>query len=209
MKGNRREMEIGGTQLVIYDHDPPPDGGASSSAPVGACLWDCAIVLAHYLPSVPLAGKSVVELGAGTGLPGLTAAKLGSSRVILTDLPELLPGLRRNVEANDLVDGCVDVRPLRWGDDGDCSTLGPPFDVVLMSDLLYDVSASSALCRSIRALSDDRTLILLSYELRAGTTECFQVLRRAGFRWRKIGSQDLHPVWQSEDIGIFRLFRDD
>ncbi|XP_031491846.1 uncharacterized protein LOC116258685 [Nymphaea colorata] len=208
MKGNCREMEVGGTQLIIYDHDAPPDSDASSSAPVGASLWDCAIVLAHYLPSVPLAGKSVVELGAGTGLPGLTAAKLGSSRVVLTDLPELIPGLRRNVEANELVDG-VEVRPLRWGDEGDCSALGPPFDVVLMSDLLYNVSAAPGLCQSIRALSDAQTLILLSYELRAGTTECFQVLRRAGFRWRKIGSEDLHPVWQSEDIGIFRLFRDD
>lgn len=52
---------------------------------VGCVVWDAAIVLASYLEcddwrkdgSSILAGKSFLELGAGTGLVGLHAACLG------------------------------------------------------------------------------------------------------------------------------------
>lgn len=54
---------------------------------VGCVVWDAAIVLAKYLETKQFydastgvnvwAGKSVVELGAGTGFVGLMAATLG------------------------------------------------------------------------------------------------------------------------------------
>ena len=54
-------------------------------------------------------GKSVIELSAGTGPPGL-----GAKRVVLTDVKALLPGMERNVEANGLGER-VEVRKLVWG----------------------------------------------------------------------------------------------
>lgn len=42
----------------------------------------------------------ILELGAGTGLVGLTAAILWQRHAILTDLPGILPGIRTNVDLN-------------------------------------------------------------------------------------------------------------
>ena len=56
----------------------------------------------------------VLELGSGTGFVGLALAKLGASRVTLTDLPQRLPILKRNVEENGLEDA-VSVQALAWG----------------------------------------------------------------------------------------------
>ena len=46
---------------------------------------------------LPLRGVRAIEIGAGLGVVGLTAALLGAN-VVLTDLPAVLPGLQRNVE---------------------------------------------------------------------------------------------------------------
>lgn len=55
-------------------------------ASYGMYTWPCAPVLAWYLWTRrgQLAGKHVLELGAGTSLPGVVAAKCGS-RVTLSD----------------------------------------------------------------------------------------------------------------------------
>ncbi|XP_045708773.1 protein N-lysine methyltransferase METTL21A isoform X3 [Phyllostomus hastatus] len=49
---------------------------------VAAVVWDAAVVLSTYLETgaVELRGRSAVELGAGTGLVGIVAALLASSR---------------------------------------------------------------------------------------------------------------------------------
>ena len=75
---------------------------------LGTTVWDASIVLAKWLErnarrgselSRPrLAGRRVLELGAGMGLGGLAAAALGAD-VELTDVAEVLPLLRRNAEA--------------------------------------------------------------------------------------------------------------
>jgi hypothetical protein len=76
---------------------PPPAGVAPPytltvyedpcGAGPGGAVWDAAVVLAQYvhsLGSTALRGAAVIELGAGTGLPGIAAARLGAD-VTLTD----------------------------------------------------------------------------------------------------------------------------
>lgn len=43
-------------------------------------------------------GRTVLELGSGTGVVGIVAAALGAKRVLLTDFPHLLPHIQRNIE---------------------------------------------------------------------------------------------------------------
>src|SRR5262245_26140966 len=57
--------------------------------PYGVALWPSAIALAHEViaRAEEIRGGRVLELGAGTGLPGIVAATLGA-RVVQTDRHE-------------------------------------------------------------------------------------------------------------------------
>eukprot|EP01036_Dinobryon_divergens_P051575 gene51575-69016_t len=66
-------------------------------------LWDGAVIMANYLESIlcnEIRGKIIVELGAGTGLVSIVAARLGASTVVVTDLPHAIPLLRHNINQN-------------------------------------------------------------------------------------------------------------
>src|SRR5262245_21110062 len=59
-------------------------GENTTRRPYGIVLWPSAIALAHEVASRALDGARVLELGAGTGLPGIVAASAGA-RVVQTD----------------------------------------------------------------------------------------------------------------------------
>ena len=58
-------------------------------ADYGLYVWPCSVVLSKYLyhhRSHLLKGKSILEIGAGTGLPSILAVKCcNPSRVVITD----------------------------------------------------------------------------------------------------------------------------
>jgi predicted nicotinamide N-methyase len=64
--------------------------GEAAGRPYGVALWPSAVALAHEvaLRAAEFAGRSVLELGAGTGLPGIVAVSLGA-RVVQTDRQEV------------------------------------------------------------------------------------------------------------------------
>lgn len=106
---------------------------------VAAPVWEAAVHLSAYLVdrSVVLKGQRVIELGAGTGLLGIFAARLGAV-VTLTDLPVVLPSLASNVSANSPPAGWSSppsVLPLSWGVDQ--LDFPSDWDLVLGSDVVY------------------------------------------------------------------------
>ena len=69
---------------------------------LGCALWDGAVVLARWIAANPhvFVGQTVMELGAGCGLPGIVAARV-ASRVVLTEyIPELVRNLEYNIGIN-------------------------------------------------------------------------------------------------------------
>lgn len=102
--------------------------------PYWAELWPSALALAEAVGSAgDLAGREVLELGCGLGVPALVAA-LGGARVVATDWsPEAVELLQRNARR---AGARLDVR--RWSWTGDPAELGGPWPVVLAADVLYE-----------------------------------------------------------------------
>ncbi|XP_035690905.1 methyltransferase-like protein 23 [Branchiostoma floridae] len=106
----------------------------------GMYTWPCAVVLAQFVwhNRSQVAGRHVLELGAGTSLPGILAAKCGAI-VTLTDschLPRCLENCRRSCEVNDM--SGVKVLGVTWGQVSPAMLTLPPVDIILGSDCFYD-----------------------------------------------------------------------
>ncbi|XP_057977356.1 uncharacterized protein LOC131164290 [Malania oleifera] len=198
-----RHIEINGMKLAILESDDVYDS-VTGRPLTGSWLWDSALVLSRWMAShgqaeFSLQGKTVLELGAGLGLPGLTAALLGARRVLLTDVGSLLPGLERNVEANGLGDR-VEVQELVWGSDESMGRLGEfgDFDVVLMSDVFFDAAEMAALAKTLRWACGRETRCWAASEVREWTWVCLNELVTEGFRLTELPSlsgQDVFAVY--------------
>ncbi|KAI9111804.1 hypothetical protein K1719_017494 [Acacia pycnantha] len=72
----------------------------------GLFVWPCSIVLAEYIwqQRQRFSRTSVVELGAGTSLPGLVAAKVGANVTLSDDSSrlEVLDNMRKVCDLNKL-----------------------------------------------------------------------------------------------------------
>ena len=88
----------------------------------------------------------VLELGAGTGMLSIAAAKLlasptpGAFEIVATDYhPSVLDNLCANVATNfpSPSAAVVDVRPLNWEHPAFDGALAAPFDIVLAADVIY------------------------------------------------------------------------
>lgn len=103
-------------------------------------VWSCAPVLAHYVYTqrARMPGRRVLELGCGTALPGLLAARLGAS-VTLSDLGGSLARAHQGCRLNAL-EHDVRVMELTWGDLGPALTGLEPVDLILGSDCFYNTT---------------------------------------------------------------------
>jgi predicted nicotinamide N-methyase len=101
--------------------------------PYWAELWPSALALARAVARRPLTGRRVIELGCGLGLPAIAAA-LAGGRVVATDWsPDSVAMTARNAERNGAE---LDTAVYRW--DAPPEPLGPPWPLVLASDVLYE-----------------------------------------------------------------------
>ncbi|XP_072117406.1 protein N-lysine methyltransferase METTL21A [Mobula birostris] len=135
---------------------------------VAAVVWDAAIVLCTYLEMgvIQLRDRTVIELGAGTGLVGIVAALLGAN-VTITDREVALQFLESNVRDNIPHDlqNMAWIRELAWGVNL-CQFEPASYDVILGADVVYLEETFPALLETLQYLSSERTTILLSCRIR-------------------------------------------
>ncbi|EJK69718.1 hypothetical protein THAOC_08997 [Thalassiosira oceanica] len=155
----------------------------------GGYVWDAGYILGDHViaredewrGSVAASSRPrVLELGAGTGVVGLMLAKAVECDVVVTDLPELLGLMERNVRRNfsDLSDdggagliaadgrakGSIEARVLRWGDETHYA--GAPYDVILGADIVTSIYDPVALAQTVHALSGPKTKVYISGKTR-------------------------------------------
>lgn len=170
--------------------------------PYGVALWPASIALAYELASrePELRGGTVLELGAGTGLPGLVAASLGA-RVVQTDRHELAMSVcRRNARLNAL-EG-IEYRIVDWTVWED----GERYDWIIGSDILYSETLHPQLSQIFHANLAPGGKVLISDPLRQPTLRFLQSLEERGWhvtmaRW------DLEAGDKPRTIGVFDLSR--
>jgi predicted nicotinamide N-methyase len=108
-------------------------GGVPSEPPFWAAAWPGGQALARHVLDVPelVAGRSVLDLGSGSGLVAVAAALAGARRVVASEID---PFGATAVAVNAADNG---VGPFEVV--GDVLDAGPPdVDVVLAGDVCYD-----------------------------------------------------------------------
>lgn len=108
-----------------------------TSDSLGLKIWGSSYVLSkRVIRDRDFLKGDILELGSGTGLFGIVAAKLGYD-MYLTDLPEIVDNMRKNVEMNG--DEVVSVDVLDWNEPEKFEYNGKGFDTVVVADPIYSV----------------------------------------------------------------------
>lgn len=110
------------------------------------------------------------------------ASKLGAAVSVVTDLSDTIELMQANIDKNVIhdIDGKCIACELDWCTDPsvwDRSHIQPPYDYILGAEISYDPSLGGALLSTIKALSNEDTVLLLAHNEPAFTgTELMDVL---------------------------------
>lgn len=195
--------------LELTLHEP-----ALTSDNLGLKTWASSYLLAkrlgllrEVLPSLQH-DAIILELGAGTGMVGLAAAAVFARHVILTDLPEIVENLERNVQANasslTLRGARADVAVLDWTSprsftlEGVHSGHAGTFPLILVADPIYSPEHPRFLVQAIEyhLSHDEDARVVVELPLREAYVAERQDLRT---RMTAIG---LTIIDQGEEVGL-------
>ncbi|GLU11872.1 hypothetical protein SLE2022_285920 [Rubroshorea leprosula] len=193
-----------------------------NSKHLGTTVWDSSMVFVKYLekncrkgrfcPS-KLKGKRVIELGAGCGVAGFGMAFLGCN-VVSTDQVEVLPLLMRNVERNvsRIIQmnhdpdsfGSIQVAELDWGNEDHIRAVGPPFDYIIGTDVVYAEHLLEPLLQTMLALSGPKTTIMIGYEIRSTSVheQMLQIWKRY-FEVKTVPKAKMDGQYQHASIQLY------
>lgn len=152
-----------------------------------ALAWLCCTSAREWL-----AGKRVLEVGAGLGLTGLICATwCECASVCLTDGdPTSVSAIRANVELNQQAGSLqspVDVAQLEWDNLGACSLGHRKFDAVLCADCVYDRAYHSSLVATLKRFLHPFGRVMLVASKRCGSLEDFAQVARVEFAMEDLG----------------------
>jgi nicotinamide N-methyltransferase len=197
----------------------------------GHYLWNAGRLISTYFEKNPslIKDKTVLELGAGAGLPSLVCGMLEARKVIVTDYPDpdLVANLWTNVTASyadaSKQDGekSIVAEGYCWGADaGPLLAHLPPidkengFEVLILADLLFNHSEHGKLVATIEATlaktKEAKALVFFTpYRpwLYEKDMAFFDLLKEKGFTVEKVLEEKMEKVMFEEDRGDEELRR--
>jgi predicted nicotinamide N-methyase len=168
--------------------------------PYGIALWSATVALAHDIVfrREEMPGKTVLELGAGTGLPGIAAAALGA-KVVQTDRNELAMTLcKRNCARNGIE--TIEHRIADWTDWNETEK----FDWIIGSDILYGAETRTHLRRIFDTNLVQGGRVLLSDPFRTKSVRLMEEMEKDGWKIA-ITKWSVGEESAPRPIGIFEL----
>eukprot|EP00455_Lapot_gusevi_P018409 TRINITY_DN2003_c0_g3_i5.p1 TRINITY_DN2003_c0_g3~~TRINITY_DN2003_c0_g3_i5.p1 ORF type:complete len:312 (+),score=49.46 TRINITY_DN2003_c0_g3_i5:79-1014(+) len=147
-----------------------------ASMGTGGSLWACGVMLCAFMQKLNLAGKTIIELGCGTGSASVAAGTCGAARVIATDKGKLVSLIQENIDANTHIGrgtSTVLAREHSWGESvvGMLEELGGLPDLLLLADVAYFTELHPVLFASLTALTGPSTLVVWCHKQRLEETE--------------------------------------
>ncbi len=158
-------LKVTDLEQVLAGKDPLKD---ASSFPFWIKIWEASLVLADLLASLPdRKDKTLLELGAGLGVPGLTAAAAGF-QVTLSDYEELILDFERiNAAASNLSE--LSFSLLDWKN--------PPamqqFDILAGAEILFREEFFEPLLQVMAQSIKSDGVIYLAHDIRRKSLQPF------------------------------------
>ncbi|KAK2750212.1 hypothetical protein FQN55_002357 [Onygenales sp. PD_40] len=189
-----RENKTAATAYLSLDGllDPPLKIKEDLKEGCGGKLWPAGMVLARYMlrkHHSNLAGKTIVELGAGGGLVGLAVARGCSvdSPIYITDQIPMLSLMQDNVRLNGFSD-IVHPAVLDWGEPIPETVVSNPA-IILAADCVYFEPAFPLLISTLQTLLGPDSVCYF----------CFKKRRRADLRFMKQAKKLFKVVEVTDD----------
>lgn len=194
----------------------------------GHHLWNAGRTIADHLEqhsTALVANKTVLELGAGAGLPSLVCALNGASTVVVSDYPDadLIDNLQYNIDTCALLPqpARVFAEGFLWGAgterllkhlsaaEGKDGEEQHGFDVLILADLLFNHSEHGRLIatvqQTLKRTAEARALVFFTpYRpwLLQKDLAFFDLARQAGFVVEQILKTVMDKVMFEEDPGV-------
>ena len=204
----REEVAVGDLRLEIArpasaeDLIDEDDYARDERLPYWAELWPSAHVLAARLAAAPPAGRAVVELGCGVGLPSVVCA-LGGARVLATDwYEEALAFTAANARG---AGARLETMAVDWSAPPPALLARPPADLVIAADVLYEARNGPAIAALLPRLVAPGGEALVADPRRPHAPGLIDPLVAAG--WRHDVDEVRHGGRIDESGPLIRLHR--
>ena len=172
---------LDGQQYAPARETDPSNGMSESGWPLFGQVWPSARVLALAMDKHAIAGKRILEIGAGLALASLVIHRRAGDVTVTDWHPLTETFLQRNLQANHL--GPLNYQAGNWEvDDADGASGLGRFDLIIGSDVLYERQQPAQLARFVHQHAAPGAHIIIVDPDRSNRSEFCKAMDALGYQ---------------------------